>query len=232
MASELLPDGLWELVEPLKKQPFEMNDFIRTFLMKWVGKAKLWGESAVPFLAETALALEADGNQPYSQGLIFNMMETIAKQNTDTNRGMPNSYYGPEEAIRLREGLEPHNYEIFRGVSYTLESLVHFLAKRLLRVALKLVWYKITAVQYTTFIPDQQWKFFCWAVNDGVLSQRPPGRPQSWDELLRIAESTAYPNLPKRLIQRPEFVAFFSLVYQHRWQPDLFRLLDNAVNQT
>jgi hypothetical protein len=27
-----------------------MNDFIRTFLRKWVGKAKLWGESAVPDL--------------------------------------------------------------------------------------------------------------------------------------------------------------------------------------
>lgn len=154
--------------------------------------------------------------------------DPIVDLNGSRGRGLPNPYYGPEEAVRLVSGLDTTNPEIFSGHSYSLESLVEFLARRLLRTTLAHFWEKITRVQFTWFQPKEDYEWFCWKGETGSLEQRTPNMPQSWRALLDIAENET-PAIPSLLKDRASFALFFALVFPHRFGVGLLRLIDRAI---
>lgn len=203
--------------------------FIGSFLETYLPKAKFWGESATPFLMIAALACEKRGRQRTAEGLAFQMISTIADLNGSHGRGLPNPYYGPEESIRLMGGLETTNPEMFSGVSYSLESVVHFLARRWLRVSLSLVWNRITSVQYAAFRPAKDWQWFMWKSPQGTLETISPGAPQSWSALLKQAENMENDQVPDLLKSEPVFALFFALVFPHRFQPGLLKVIEKAL---
>jgi len=211
-----------------RKQP--PGDFIGKFLGTYLPKAKFWGESATPFFLVAALASETRGSQREAERLIYQLVSTIADQNGRHGRGLPNPYYGPEESIRLLiEGLETTNSETFTGISYSLESLVHFLARRWLRVHLSLLWSKITSVHYAAFRPAEDWQWFTWKSPHGALETLSPGTPQSWSALLKEAENFEKAEVPDLLKSEPVFALFFALVFPHRFQPGLLKVVEHAV---
>jgi hypothetical protein len=179
-------------------------EFVGRFLHKYLPDAKLWGESATPFLAIAALALESHGHQRNAEGLVFQLMSGIAKGNGSSRKGMPNPYYGPEESFRITAGLEPLNHESFQGLAYTLEPLVQFLARRWLRQSLKRVWDQMTRVYYASFRPAEEWEWLVWKARKGRLEFRQPGRPQSWARLLEEAAAPDSCGAPAILSSHPE----------------------------
>jgi hypothetical protein len=206
-------------------------EFVGRFLDKHLPDVKLWGESATPFLAVAAMALESHGEQRKAEALVFQLVNAIATANGSSPRGLPNPYYGPEEAFRVAANLEPLNSESFRGLSYTLEPLVQFLARHWLRQHLSRVWDRLTRVFYASFRPSNEWEWFVWESRSGSLEFRQPGKPQSWAQLLEDAEKPAPCGAPAAFSAYPIFTLFFVLVFPHRFQPHLFSVIESWASQ-
>lgn len=129
---------------------------------------------------------------------------------------------GQEDAIspRLRE---------FVGTSFTLESLVQMIARRNLRQHLRLIWDRISNVDYCQFIPEPAWATYLWHSEKGELQTRKPGRPQSWAALRQTAARRDTAGVPRLLTKQPALLLLFLLVYPHRLRPALIRLIDDAL---
>lgn len=205
-------------------------EFVGRFFDKHLSDVRLWGESATPFLAIAALALESHGEQRKAEALILRLVTTISTANGSAGRGLPNPYYGAEESFRITSGLAPMNSESFHGLSYTIEPLVQFLARRWLRQHLSRVWDRVTRVFYASFLPSEEWEWFVWKSRSGALEFRQPGKPQSWTQLLKDAETPLSCRAPAILSSRPLFTLFFVLVFPHRFQPHLLNLIENWIS--
>ena len=219
------------LYHRLRSENWAQDSFVQNFLVAYLKRMKVWGESAAPYLTMAALKLERHGAHSISEGLVGELVEAVVVQNGSKGRGLPNPYYEPEDAIRLLSGMDPNKSEIFAGLSYALEPLVEFLARRLRRRMLAHFWEKITRVQFTWFQPKEHWEWFRWRAEGGSLDQRMANTPQSWAALLDAAENG--PALvPDLLKDRPSFALFFGLVFPHRFGVGLLRLIDRAIRQT
>lgn len=206
------------------------SEFVGNFLIKYLPDARLWGESATPFLTVAALALETHGKQRNAEGLLLQLVSAIATANASKGRGVPNPYYGPEESFRITAGLEPFNQDNFSGLAYTAEPLVQFLARRWLRQHLARVWPQLTGLFYASFKPAQEWEWFVWKAKHGCLEFKEPGRPQSWSALLQESESLGAQGTPKMLAERVGFALLFVLVFPQRFQPSVLKLIERWVD--
>jgi hypothetical protein len=117
----------------IRNEIWTHREFVRQFLSAYLPKVHLWGESAIPYLVLAALGTEKHGNHAVAEGLVVQLVRTLADVNGSKGRGLPNPYYGPEEALRINYGFDELNNEVFAGHSYTMESMVQFLARRWLR---------------------------------------------------------------------------------------------------
>jgi hypothetical protein len=219
------------LYHSLKGEEWKHDSFLQEFLTTNLDRAEIWGESASPYIIMSALALEQHGAHRQSEQLAVRLMQTIVELNSSKGRGIPNPYYEPEDAFRLQTGLDAVNREIFAGHSYTLETIVEFMARRLLRQTLAHFWEKITRLRFTWFQPGQEWEWFRWKSETGSLKQTMPNMPQSWRALLDAAEN-GLEEIPALLKERPTFALFFALVYPQRLGVGLMRLIDRAVRKT
>lgn len=207
---------------------WEHEDFVRRFLSSHLPEVKIWGESAVPYLVVAALAIEKHGSHALAESTVLTLINTIAQINGKKGRGLASPYYEPEAALRLIYCLDQFNAELFAGHSYTMEALIQFLARRLVRRKLALIWDSVTHVQFARFEPEKSWGRFLWVCNDGSLVTTTPNCPQSWQALRQVSE-TAPKNVPAVFAEKPELAIFFSLVYPHRFTPDSLRILEHLT---
>jgi hypothetical protein len=212
----------------IRNEVWNHRDFVRQFLSGYLPKVHLWGESAVPYIMLAALCTEKHGNHAVAEGLVIQLVRTLANVNGSRGRGLPNPYYGPEEALRISYGFDELNNEVFAGHSYTLESMVQFLARRWLRKHLSMLWEKVTGVQFARFEVKDPWEMFVWEAGNGALVTTMPRSPQSWAELLTESESPAKVT-PAVFRRKPEFSLYFSLVYPHRFTTELLKVIEKSV---
>jgi len=217
------------LYRRLRKLP--VNPFVQGFLNTYLHKVNLWGESAVPYLWAAALESEQYGNHGDAEGLILLVLSSIVTVNGDRetrDRALPNPYYGPDESIRLANGLDPTNRETFDKHSYTAEPLIDFLARRLVRQNLASLWGKITRIQFTNFSVRDKWEWFRWRAQHGSLKTTMPGMPESWQKLLDHATTPAE-GLPRLIYSKPDYALLFSLVFPHRFSCNLAKLVEESL---
>jgi hypothetical protein len=214
----------------LKGEDWEHDSFLQEFLVTNLHRVDIWGESASPYIIMSALALEQHGAHRQSEQLAVRLMQTIVELNSSKGRGLPNPYYEPEDAFRLQTGLDSMNREIFAGHSYTLEPIIEFMARRLLRQTLAHFWEKITRLRFAWFQPGRESEWFRWKSDTGSLKHTMPNTPQSWAALLDAAENGPEA-VPALLKGRPTFALFFALVYPQRFGVGLMRLIDRAVRK-
>ena len=207
-----------------------MEAFISQFIENHLTRARLWGESAVPFLFESALTLARSGRNMLAENFMASIIGTIARINAQKQgRGLPNPYYGPEECVRLIRGLDQNNREEFLKHSYTIEPLIDYLARQQRRVSLARLWEGITRVQFTTFSPSSPWEWLRWRSRAGSLNTRLPATPQSWARLVKGAQSVDVSSVPTILRESPAFIWFFLLVFPHRFQRPLVKVAEDAL---
>jgi hypothetical protein len=216
------------LYHRLKSGKWERQDYVHDFLSEHIKDARLWGEAAIPYMVASALEIEQHGSHRKTDRLIAEMVHAIVGLNASKGRGFANPYYGPEQAYRLFSGMDPMNSELFVGHSYHLEALVEMLARRLLRKTLAHFWEGVTRVQFTSMKPAEDWHWFRWQTYDGVLEQKTPDAPQSWEALLEASEKGPI-EVPGLLRERPEFAVLFMLVFPHRFGVGVMRLIDHAL---
>jgi hypothetical protein len=151
------------------KENADRIGFIDAFLLKYHGKLKLWGESGVPFYVMTALGLECRGLHSASETILVSLLNTICEVNGPkaTGAGLPNPYWDAESCLRLAYELEPGNREEFTGFSYCLESLVHILARRGLKQTLRILWKKVTRIDFATVRFENPFEWLTWKARGG-----------------------------------------------------------------
>jgi hypothetical protein len=221
----------WDLSLRVRRRACNKADFVQSFLNSRLKEASMWGESAVPYLFLAALETEQNCRQHISEGIAIQLVREISAANGEfgAGRGLPNPYYSPEAALRLNYGLDFLNPEQFLGFSYSIASLIDFLARRWRRQALAAPWFSVTRMAFSEYVPASFAEWFRWASSDGILSSTLPGEPQSWEALRVRAETMSLDQLPPTLVKRPAFAIWFVLVYPHRFTPALAKLIEDAV---
>lgn len=224
----------WDLFSRIRHRPRDKGDFVGSFLTARLREASVWGESAVPFLFLAALESEEHGRPRVAEGLAVQLIREISIHNGSfaMGRGIPNPYYSPEEALRLHYGLDLLNSEQFVGISYCVQPLIDFLARRWRRQALASLWFGVTRMSLTSFIPTTPAEWFRWRSSDGVLDSHLAGEPQSWESLRNGAETGSPQEVPQGLVERPAFALWFVLVYPHRFTPATAKLIEDALRES
>jgi hypothetical protein len=189
-----------------------------------------WGESALPNYLTIAWYLENSGQSRMGEDLLVSVLNLITRRN---HRLSDAPLRGPEElpddvfAESLKKLRSP---ELPRGrrapVSWSLESLLHLLAIRMRRQALKARWWDITRVEMASFRPDRPADALLWRCNAGEEMERLPGKPQSWRELTASARASNLSEIPEILRNDPEFALMFMLACPHRASTTLVKTID------
>jgi hypothetical protein len=221
----------WDLSLRIRRKKRNKADLVQSFLTARLKEAVMWGESAVPYLFLAALEAE-QGCRPFvAEGLAIQLVREISSANGQSGlgRGLPSPYYSAEQALRLNYGLDFLNPEQFLGFSYSIASLIDFLARRWRRQALASLWFGVTRMAFAAYVPANFSEWFRWESSDGLLSTNLPGEPQSWEELRTRAETIPLGELPPTLVKRPAFAVWFILVYPHRFGPAIAKLIDDAI---
>lgn len=221
----------WDLSLRIRHKPRNKAAFIQSFLSKRLKEASMWGESAVPYLF--LAALETD-RANVAEAIAIQLVQTISGANGAgaVGRGIPNPYYSPGDALRLNYGLDFLNSEQFVGLSYSIASLIDYLARRLRRQALAALWFGVTRMSLVSYVPANFAEWFRWKSSNGILDSRLPREPQGWESLRASAATVSVDELPPTLRKRPAFALWFVLVYPHRFTPATAKLIDDAISNS
>jgi hypothetical protein len=221
----------WDLSLRVRRKERNKADFVHSFLNTRLKEAAMWGESAVPYLFLVALEAEQDCKPHVAEGIALQLVREISGANgaSATGRGLPSPYYSPEDALRLNYGLDSLNPEQFVGQSYSIASLVDFLARRWRRQALAALWFGATRMMFEAFLPANPPDWFRWRCSDGLQDGSLPGEPQSWETLRTRAETISIANLPPILLKHSAFALWFILVYPHRFTPAMAKFIEDTV---
>ncbi len=69
------------LYHRLKSGKWERESFVHEFLLSYMQRIQVWGESAAPYLTMTALELERHGSHSRSERLVTQLVKTIVEVN-------------------------------------------------------------------------------------------------------------------------------------------------------
>ena len=221
----------------LRNDKSEFEEEIAGFVERERKHLLFWSEAATPAFLSVAWYLEAHNKQLEAENMVLSLVQAIAKLNGPENQGprLPDPYHAIDEVLRMyfplgRDGLNDIDQEDFEGHSYSLQSLIEWLARRLRRQSLARLWEDITHICFSEFVPTPGWATYLWYSPQGELHHRYPGRPQSWKDLLKKARAQRSTDIPNMLRERPEFLLLFLLVYPHRLNPNLIGFVDEALN--
>lgn len=213
------PDSLPDAAIPMLDQLVRANRF-------W-----FWGESAFPHFLSIAWMLEHTGKCLYGEHVLIQILTALTRSNHQLSQ---NPVAGPElsgdevltSLFKKLERTEPR-----RGrkapVSYCLESIIHLLALRMRRQALKARWYEITHVEMASFQPKHAADALLWHCEQGEEKTRLQGKPQRWQTLTGEARANDLSSLPEILRKDADFALMFMLAYPHRASTTLVKALDN-----
>jgi hypothetical protein len=187
----------------------------------------MWGESAFPFVASTALYLDVSGEGNRSRQLLGRLLVEyvqLFKQAKDIPLSSP--YYGVEEVLQFAlevrvDGADP--LELASG-SYVVESCVEMLARRGDRDVLARLWPDISHIPLSAFRPPNCWALFCWRAAKGRDVSYHFQDRQSWREL-RSRSLGPSPEL-EHLREHVDLLRGYILVCPHRATTEVIRLLD------
>lgn len=189
-----------------------------------------WGESALPSFLSVFWMLEHSKYHHVGENMLVQTLSLLAKRN---HKLSDDPLAGPEispDDVLLKLLKEIQNARPRQGrrapVSWGIESLLHLLALRMRRQALKVRWHEITHVEMASFRPKRVIDTLTWHCNAGEEIERLPGKPQSWRELSARARKIDLSTLPNILQEDKEFALMFILAYPHRASIDLIKYLD------
>jgi hypothetical protein len=113
--------------------------------------------------------------------------------------------------------------------SYSLESLVLLLTRRLRRQLLNGMWSNITKVEMAEFRPEKPHDLLLWDNEKGEEYHMWPPRPGSWTDLKAKARTVNTETLPAVIKNNPTFALLFLLAYPHRIGTNLVQFLDHSL---
>ena len=190
-----------------------------------------WGEGAFPHFLCIAWMLEHTGKCLLGEHMLVQILSALARCNHKLSENpVPGPELSADEVLTsLFKKLESTDPPRGRKapVSWCLESIIHLLALRMRRQALKARWYEITHVDMASFQPKHAADALLWHGEHGEEKTRMEGKPQSWQTLAGEARTNDLSTLPDILRKDEDFALMFLLVYPHRASTTLVKALDN-----
>ena len=204
------------------------TDRVRTVLMREAPSIKVAGESGVPAFFATALALEQLGEIQRSEGMMLALVRTLSKVNQRHSKvALPDPYHDLEQVTLNQMGADSDlEGEEFDGRSYALHIGIEWLARRLWRQHLALMWADITRVEFVELQPSAPARYLACDDDDGEMKTWFAGRPQSWSALLADARNKAPSALPEVLWERREMIPYLPLLFPYRLTRDIAQAID------
>lgn len=184
-----------------------------------------YGEAAIPHLLAVAWYMEYTGRIAQASSTVGSLLHVILlMQKRD---GMPKPYYNAEACMRHHLGIERID-EAFARHSYSIRSLVEWLARRFWRQHIAASWCAISHIQCCEFVPEKKWGYYLWSCDEGDEQTRFPNQQQSWRELRRDYPSDVFPNTMRQI---PAMLPLFLVAYPHRLTPAFTWRMDSLLRR-
>lgn len=158
----------------LKNENSEAREAIEYFVETQKSRLLFWSESATPAFLSVVWFLERHNRQLEAEQVILSIVEAIVTLNGPASKasGLADPFHSIEDVLRRylsvgQDGLDDISQEDFEGHSYSLRSLVEWLARRLRRQSLAHLWEEITRLCYSEFIPEPLWATYLWYSDKG-----------------------------------------------------------------
>ena len=201
---------------------------VRTVLTREASHVKVVGESAIPALMMTACVLEQLGQIQTAEGMMLSLVHTLSKLNQRHSDGALSDPYQDMGQVLLHTiGAESDlEGEEFDGRSYMLHVAIEWLARRLWRQHLAMMWSDITRVQFLEFQPSSPDQYLAVEDDEGELKMWFAGQPQSWATLLSQSRTLDRSKLPEILWDRREMIPYLPLLFPYRLTATLGHAID------
>ena len=194
------------------------TEHVREVLKREASYVRVAGECDVPALMMTAYALEHVGQIQIAEGMMLSLVGTISTLNQRHSKAALADPYHDVEQVLLHQfgGKSDLDGEQFDGRSYMLHVAVQWLARRLWRQHLAMMWSDITHVQSLEYQPSSPDQYLAVEDKDGHLRTWSAGQPQSWTALLAQSRILDRSQLPAILWTRREMIPYLPLLFPYR----------------
>lgn len=223
--------GLW------RKIIHEYNDDIDDYIFKFIDENKekmdLLGEAAIPqYLALYWYIRNVDATFT-SEKILGSIINDIIKINNPRSRnliGLPPPYYQTSDVLlHIMEIKRLEKYDDFKSQSYFLKGLMYMLVRTNFKQTLKLIWPDITRLTFMEFRPKEKWQYFMWRNKEGAMCQEIPKRTKEWEKLKEEAYTINNDRIPDLIRNEVILLLLFIIVYPHRANSEILKLLDEKL---
>lgn len=201
---------------------------VRTILTREVSHVRIVGESDVPALMMSACALEQLGQIRSGENMMLSLVRELSTLNQrHSQEALADPYHDTEQVLLDKFGADSDlEGEEFDGRSYMLFVAIEWLARRLWRQHLAMMWSDITRVQFLEFQPSNPDQYLAVEDDNGELVMWFAGQPQSWATLLAQSRTSDRSRLPDVLWARREMIPYLPLLFPYRLTATLGRAID------
>lgn len=171
----------------------------------------------------------AIGQISTAERMMIALVRVLSKQNQQqSHNALADPYHDTEQVLLHQWGADSDlDGEQFDGRSYMLFVAIEWLARRLWRQTLAVMWSDITRVQFVEVQPPSPDQYLAVEDDDCELKTWFAGRPQSWANLLKGSKELDRSRLPKILWDRREMIPFLPLLFPYR----LTATLSHAIHE-
>jgi hypothetical protein len=213
--------------------PQELSrDETTSFLKLSTFQLYLWGEAAVPQLLSHYWFLRKSHAGMAVDALLLLLIRAVTSVSpAGQSVGLPSPYWDFEAIARhslvpiLGRDQDPMSDEGESGSSYFAEPLLHLLVRTNLKQACRELWPAVSRFMLAEFRPRKKWQFCLPEVDEGDNRQVQPPLRKEWSDLVEEARSVRCEVAPKALVDRPDLLALFTILFPYRATPDVVRRL-------
>jgi hypothetical protein len=154
------------------------------------------------------------------------------KNQENDQAGMPPPYWLQEKVLSLRYGLlAPYEKERFTSHSYTIQSALDMLVRRLCRQFVSLQWKSASRLSFCDYVPDAKSDWFAWRTDKGDLRMTQSQQPMSWSVWRKNASEISAQSVPSVLIKHSQWMLPFVLTFPHRLNRSMAAVIDGVIGQ-
>ena len=165
--------------------------------------------------------------ESWVRGIIF-----VNRNRDDENAGIPPPYWLQEKVLSLRYGLlAPHEKERFEGHSYTMQSALDMLVRRLCRQFVSTHWKSASRITFCEYVPDTMTDWFKWTTEKGDLRMTISQQPASWSAWRATTAEASVQSVPPVLLKHAHWILPFVLTYPHRLNRSMAAVIDGIIGQ-
>jgi hypothetical protein len=204
---------------------------VRKILLREIGNIAFLTEADWPYVVSIILFIEREASSTAAETWLHNWIEIVLRHNRgDKALGFPSPYWLQEKALAMRYGkLPPGDVESFRRHTYTVHSALDMLVRRLCRRAVGSYWKRVSKMTFCDFTPDQPSDWFRWRCKEGESRMALFPLSMSWAAWREAAATVRRTSIPRTLIDNPDWLLPFALVFPHRVNRSLSAVIDAAV---